>query len=171
MTATPTSTSTPVNTPTATGTITKSATPTGTNTPVATATRTATPTRTDTRTATPTVTETAPASPTATATPLCASNVVITNGRLDVAHDLNPSGDELFKARGEMTLTQLSPIIDLSLHGFTINVLDTNTGASLFSRFVPPGLTPGGTAPGWHIGGSGWKYNDKAGTAPTASPR
>jgi len=91
--------------------------------------------------------------------------VSITNGRLDVAHDLSPAGDELFKVRGEMTLTQVSPIIDLSLHGFTIYVLDAGTGATLFSRAVPPGLSSGGTAPGWRIGGSGWKYTDKSGGA------
>lgn len=166
-TATPTrtSTATPVNTVTSTPTVTRSSTPTATNTPPATATRTSTPTRTDTRTATATPTQTAPASATATATPLCGSGVPILAGRLDVGHNASPSGDELFKARGELTLTQLSPIIDLSLHGFTITILDAVTGSTVFSRYVPPGLTPGGTAPGWRIGGSGWKFTDKSGNA------
>jgi hypothetical protein len=82
-----------------------------------------------------------------------------------VSHDLSPAGDELFKARGEITITQLSPIIDLPLNGFTISVLDAATGSTVFSRYVPGGLTPGGTVPGWRIGGSGWRYTDKSGTA------
>ncbi len=163
ITATPTVTSTPVNTPTGTATNTRTGTPTGTHTPVSTATRTNTPTRTETRTATPTITDTAPATQTLTPTPLCGSAVLITNARLDIAHDLDPSGDELIKVRGEMALTQLSPVIDPALHGFTFSVLDP-TGTVLVSRYVPGGLSSGG-APGWRIGGSGWKYKDTSGTA------
>lgn len=161
-TGTPTATATPLDTATGTATVTRSATPTGTNTPPSTATRTGTPTITVTRTITPTATETAPP---ATATPLCGSGVPILGGRLDVTHNLDPAGDERFKARGEATLTQTSPVIDLALHGFTITVLDAATGTTLFTRYVPPGLTPGGAAAGWRLGGSGWKYTDTGGAA------
>jgi hypothetical protein len=164
-TATPTATGTAANTPTHTATFTRTATRTATQTPLATATRTSTPTRTDTRTATATATDTPPASPTATPTPLCGSGVAITPRRFDVAHNLAPAGDELFKLRGEMALTQLSPVIDPPLRGLTLIVLDGATGATLFSRYVPPGLTPGGQVPGWKIGSSGWRYTDKSGSA------
>lgn len=162
-TNTVTRTATPTATNTATATRTVTNTPTITTTPLATATRTATPTATATRTVTATPTATPPASPTPSATPLCGSGVLISNARLDVAHNLAPAGDELLKVRGEMQLTQLSPIIDLALHGFTVTVLD-QAGATIFSRFVPPGLSSGGTTPGWRIGGSGWKFKDLGAT-------
>src|SRR5690606_32894212 len=136
---------------TATATRTITSTPTITDTPPATATRTDTPLATATRTATGTYTPTPPASPTVTATPLCASGVLISDARLDVAHNLAPAGDELIKVRGAMQLTQLSPVLDLALHGFTLTVLD-QAGTAIFSRFVPPGLSSGGSTPGWRIG-------------------
>ena len=160
-TATRTSTATATHTPVATATATH--TPPATATSTATVTRTDTPTRTETRTVTATPTVTPPASATATATPLCGSGVQITNARFDVAHNLAPGGDELLKVRGEMQLTQLSPIIDLALHGFTLTLRDQG-GATIFSRVIPPGLSSGGSTPGWHIGGSGWKFKDLGAT-------
>jgi len=161
-TPTATITNTPSNTPTLTSTRTRTSTATATNTAVATATRTSTPTRTETRTSTATASATAPSTQTSTPTPLCGSGVLITNARLDVAHNLNPGGDELIKIRGEMTLTQLSPVIDPALRGFSFSILDPS-GAVLLTRSVPGGLSSGG-APGWRIGGSGWKYKDTDGT-------
>jgi hypothetical protein len=179
-TATPTDTFTPTATFTATSTwsATVTATPTRTfthtptNTPVdtftstatITNTRTATPTRTPTKTFTVTPTSTVPAPPTSTPTPLCGSGVLITAARLDVKHNLSPSGDEKLKIKGQMQLNVLSPAINPAANGFTF-IVTTPSGTVLFSRFVPPGLSPGGSTPGWRVGATSWTYKDAAGTA------
>jgi hypothetical protein len=128
-----------------------------------TGTRTATPTWS--ATATVTVTETGTALPVATATPtpLCGSGVLIEEARLDVAHNLNPAGDETMKISGWMQLSQLSPAIDPSTHGFTLTVFGAN-GATLFSRYVPGGVSPSPGAPGWRAATGKWKFKDQTGS-------
>jgi hypothetical protein len=160
-TATITLTRTPTITVTATATTTATATspPTATDTTTATATRTATPTQTATATATDTNT----AVPTATPTPLCAGNVAITSGRLQITKNLDPAGDEKLKALGKMQLTVLSPPIDPSVNGLTLYVTDPD-GTILLSRFVPPGLSSGSSAPGWRGSSGHWSYSDPAAT-------
>jgi hypothetical protein len=97
-----------------------------------------------------------------TPTPLCGSGAVIAEGRLNLSRNLNPPGDETVKLSGEMQLTALSPPIDPSVHGLTFTVLDDG-GAVLFTRYVPPGQSPGGGAPGWRVGATRWKFTDATG--------
>lgn len=162
-TATGTRTDTPTVTPTPADTATNTPTRTATATRTATDTRTVTltPTRTQTFTITPTFTVTATATstatlgnatPTDTPTPLCAGSAVITDARFDIARNLNPSGDERLKIRGEMMLTVQAPPIDPAANGFTITVTDL-AGTILFSRFVPPGAA-------WRTTLTRWKFKD-----------
>jgi hypothetical protein len=109
-------------------------------------------------------TTTATATGTITPTPLCGSGVVISDGRLQVGHNLDPAGDEIVKLSGAMQLTVFAPAIDPSVHGLTLTVVDRTTGAILVSKFVPPGLTPGGSAPGWRVSPTSWKFKDNTGT-------
>lgn len=170
-TATPTASAT--RTATATGTATDTRTPTQTRTSTATRTNTATRTATPTWTQAATLTATATMTPTDTGTvvppgsptptPPCASGVLIEEARLDVAHNLTPAGDETLKLSGWMQLAQLSPAIDPSVHGFTLTVFGAN-GATLFSRYVPAGLSPGAGAPGWRAKPGKWKFKDQAGS-------
>jgi len=147
--------------PTATKSATHTATATGTrtNTPPHTATATVTPLDTATATETSTATSTA----TSTPTPLCGSNVVIADPYFAVTHNLNPPGDEKLKVKGRMQIIVTTPPIDPTAHGLTLTVTDAD-GAVLLSRFVPPGLSPGGGAPGWKSNAAGWKFQDSAGT-------
>jgi len=160
-----TATTTLTRTPTITLTATATATATATSPPTAadTGTATATPTATPSQTPTATATDTNTAAPTATPTPLCAGTVTITSGRLQITKNLDPAGDEKLKALGKMQLTVLSPPIDPTANGLTLYVTDPN-GAVLLSRFVPPGLSSGGSAPGWHGTAGHWSYSDPAGT-------
>ena len=184
-TATSTASQTRTATATSTAVLTASATRTASATPTATATRTATPpatatrtrtttatltpaatgtsTMTGTATATGTVTSTSASTATPTATPLCGSGVVIAEARLDVAHNLDPAGDEMLKIRGVMQLNVLAPPIDPVAHGFTLTATDANN-AVLFTRFVPPGASSGGSAPGWRASSSGWRFKDGGAT-------
>lgn len=180
-TATATDTGTPVNTATVTLTPTNTRTATVTSTSTGTATASNTPTRTTTatRSMTPSVTltpsytitpsrtvtatPTGTALPSATPTPICPSADPLENARLDVGRNLAPSGDESLKVRAEMLLSQTAPAIDPAANGFTLVVLD-NDGAPLFSRYVPPGASPGGSAPGWRSSSRTWKFQDKNGT-------
>ena len=169
VTETPTRTATATHTPTASATATGSATATytavftATATATATSTATPTPTRTATATATATVaaTVTATASASPTPTPLCGSGILIDGARLDIAHNLAPAGDETLKVRGSMQLPT-APTLDPAANGFSLTVLDAN-GALLFARFVPPGLSPGGGAPGWRSAATRWSFKDSGG--------
>lgn len=166
-TATPTPADTATFTATATGTSTRTATPTVTLTPSRTLTPSATVTHTATVTPTPTITGTATATvPTATVTPTprCGSSVVIAKARLAVRGLLSAPGAQGLKLKGAMLVNQLTPPLDPATNGFTFTVLD-GQGTPLFSRFVPPGLSSSGGAPGWRASSRSWSYKDKTGAA------
>ncbi|MDX2170604.1 MAG: metallophosphoesterase, partial [Deltaproteobacteria bacterium] len=171
-TATVTPTASQTRTPTATATASETRTPTATRTTTATRTETATRTATPTWTPAATLTVSATASATATdtppntsptPTPACASGVLIEEARLDVAHNLDPAGDETIKLSGWMQLSQLAPAVDPAAHGFTLTVYAAN-GTTLFSRYVPAGLSPSPSAAGWKARTGKWKFKDKSGS-------
>ena len=56
-----------------------------------------------------------------------------------------------------------SPPIDPALNGFTF-ILTDSSGTVLFSRFVPPGLAPSSSAPGWKVTATTFQFKDKNGT-------
>ncbi len=167
-TASPTPTRTPTNTSIpGTPTRTPTSTPTRTPTSTFTQTRTRTPTFTPTRTPTATPTRTPTLTPTngpPTSTPAagCNSGIAINRSLLKISSNDNPAGDEKLTARGEFVLSSFTPPINPAANGFTIDILDAG-GSTLVSRFVPPGLTPGGSAPGWtaNSGGTRWIFKDR----------
>jgi sugar lactone lactonase YvrE len=188
-TATPTATHTPeppaTSTPTGsfTSTPTVTPTPTATNTSEPGATSTPEPTFTDTPvpppatdTPEPTLTDTpepmATDTPESTATETleptptpdgCTSNNVIGKAVLKVSRNSAPAGDEKLIVKGETVITTVLPPIDLAANGFRL-VLRNAGRAVIFSRDVPAGAAPSGSAPGWKAGASGFRFKDKTGS-------
>jgi hypothetical protein len=158
---TPTPTFTPTATPggTSTATFTPTFTPTGT--PGGTSTATFTPTGTPGGTSTATFTPT----PVATAAP-CTSGILIDKPRLKVSRNNNPVGDERISISGEFVVTNHIPPINPIANGFTFDILRSTNDELLVTRFVPPGASPGGTAPGWKVNGAGtkWTFKDRKNT-------
>ena len=143
-TSTPTDTPAPANTSTPTPTPTSASTSTPTDTPVP---PTATPTST----------------PTTGTASSCTSGVVINRSKVRISRNDNPVGDEKLTAKGEFVLTALAPPIDPLNNGFTIDIIDSTTSTVLVTRFVPPGATAGGSAPGWKVNNAGnkWVFKDR----------
>ena len=132
---------------TATSTLTVTATPTVTSTSTATATHTLTPT----------------VSATPTATVVCDSGILIDRAQLKVSRNLAPSGDETLKIKGQFVLSNLVPPIDPASNGFTFDVIDTQSGQIVLSRFVP-------AAQGWATNSAGtrWTFKDNDNATGTA---
>jgi hypothetical protein len=98
--------------------------------------------------------------PTVTATPdRCSSGNLIGDGSIKVSRNPLPSGDEKLTVKGEMTILNLTPPIDLAANGFRLTVRDLN-GNAIFTRDVPPGIG----SPGWISTSSGFRFKDNSGS-------
>jgi hypothetical protein len=78
-----------------------------------------------------------------------------------------PAGDERIALKGQFALSNQSPPIDPVANGFRFEIVARQSGATLVSRFVPPGATPSSSIPGWTANGSltRWKFKDRLGSS------
>jgi hypothetical protein len=124
---------------------------------------TPTDTAVPTATASPTVTDSPTVVPTPTATlPLGCDGTSIDEPRLKVSRNGAPIGDESMKLRGSVLL---GASIDPVANGFTFGVYSLN-GTLLYTRTIPPGLSPANGVAGWKVNGTQtkWTYRDANGT-------
>ena len=90
---------------------------------------------------------------------------MIQDPRVNVSHNLAPSGDEKLRVGGLFNIINMSPAIDPIANGLGVAIYGAS-GAELLSLFIPPGAAPDSQSPGWKVNRSGtsWGYKDKTGT-------
>ena len=88
---------------------------------------------------------------------------MIERARVSITKNTDPSGDERLTAGGRVQVVTLSPPIDPSANGVTLVLADAS-GAVLFSRTLPPGLSTSSTIPGWRVNPAGtrWQFRDRS---------
>jgi hypothetical protein len=82
-----------------------------------------------------------------------------------VSRNLAPAGDDKLRLRGTFQVTNLSPAISPLFNGFSFAVYG-QSGATLVSGFIPPGLRVDSSSAGWRTNSQGtrFSYKDGAGT-------